>query len=108
MMNRASFGVLVLEGLLALHRHVQLQFLLTYGWGIDFDYCDVELFALEMTCDHFTIFEVAPKYCISNSFVDYEGYSISSKGFLPIVIDAMVNLIKFANSLIYSIFQQLP
>ena len=76
------------------------------GWGIDFNYCDIELFALEMTCDHSTIF--APKYCISNSFVDYEGYSISSKGFLPIVIDVMVNLIKFANSLIYSIFQQLP
>ena len=78
------------------------------GWGIDLDYCDVEWFALEMTCDYFTIFEVVPKYCISNSFVDYEGYSISTKGFLPIVIDVMVNLIKFANSLIYSIFQQLP
>ena len=61
-----------------------------------------------MTCDYFTIFEVVPKYCISNSFVDCEGYSISTKGFLPIVIDVMVNLIKFANSLIYSIFQQLP
>ena len=42
------------------------------------------------------------------TLVDYEGYSISPKGFLPIVIDVMVNLIKFANSLIYSIFQQLP
>ena len=35
-------------------------------------------------------FEVVPKYCISNSFVDYEGYDISSKGFLPTVVDIMV------------------
>ena len=33
------------------------------------------------------IFEIAPKYCISDPFVHYEGYSISSKGFLPTVID---------------------
>ena len=36
------------------------------------------------------IFEIASKYCISDSFVDYDGYSISSKGLLPIVIDIMV------------------
>ena len=29
------------------------------------------------------IFEIAAKYCISDSFVDSDGYSISSKGFLP-------------------------
>ena len=44
---------------------------------------------LEMNRDHFVIFEIAPKYCISDSFVDYDGY-ISSKEFLPTVIDAMV------------------
>ena len=32
---------------------------------------------------HSVIFETASKYCISDSFVDYDGYSISSKGFLP-------------------------
>jgi len=32
-------------------------------------------------------------YCISDSFVDYEGYSISSKGFLPTVVDTMVQSI---------------
>ena len=31
-------------------------------------------------------------------FVDYEGYSISSKGFLPTVVDIMVIWIKFAHS----------
>ena len=34
--------------------------------------------------------EIAPKYRISDSFVDYDGYSISSKGFFPTVVDMMV------------------
>ena len=40
--------------------------------------------------DHFVVFETASKYCISDSFVDYDGYSIPSKGFLPTVVDIMV------------------
>ena len=46
--------------------------------------------ALETNQDHFVVFEIAPKYCILNSFVDHEGYSISSKGFFPTVVDIMV------------------
>ena len=38
----------------------------------------------------FCVFEIASKYCISESFVDYDGYFISSKGFLPTVVDIMV------------------
>ena len=60
------------------------------GWGIDLDYCDIERFALETNRDHSVIFEIASKYCILDSFVDYDGYSISSKGFLPSVVDIMV------------------
>ena len=60
------------------------------GWGIDLDYCDIEWFALEMNRDHSVIFEIGSKYCISNSFVDYKGNSISSTGFLPTVVDIMV------------------
>ena len=60
------------------------------GWGIDLDYCHIEWFALKMNRDHSVIFEIAPKYCISDFFVDSEGYSISSKGFLPTVVDIMV------------------
>jgi len=60
------------------------------GWGIDLDYCDIECFALEVNQDHSVVFETAPKYCILDSFVDYESYSISSKGFLPTVVDIMV------------------
>ena len=59
------------------------------GWGIDLDCCDTEWFALEMNRDHSVVFEIASKYCISDSFVDYEGYFISSKGSCPIV-DIMV------------------
>ena len=36
------------------------------------------------------VFEIASKYHISDSFVDYDGYSISSKGFWPTVVDIMV------------------
>ena len=39
-----------------------------------------------MNRDHSVTFEIAPKYRILDSFVDYEGYSISSKGILPIVL----------------------
>ena len=58
--------------------------------GIDLDCCDTEWFALEMNRDHSVIFEIPSKYCILNSFVDCDGYSISSKGFLPPVVDIMV------------------
>ena len=60
------------------------------GWGIDLDYCDIEWFALETNRDHSVVFETASKYCISDSLVDHDGYSISSKGFLPAVVDIMV------------------
>ena len=60
------------------------------GWGIDLDYHDIECFALETNRDHSVIFEIASKYCISDSFVDYDGYSISAKGFLPTVVDILV------------------
>ena len=35
---------------------------------------------------------------ISDSFVDHDGYSISSKGFLPTVVDIMVIWVKFTHS----------
>ena len=53
------------------------------------DYCDIEWFALETNRDHSVVFEIACKYCISDSFVDHDGYSISSEGFLPAVVDIM-------------------
>ena len=70
--------MLVLEGLVGLHRTIQISFFSITSQGIDLDYCDTEWFALEMNRDHSIIFEIASRYCISDSFVDYEGYSISS------------------------------
>ena len=82
--------MLVLKGLLGLHRTVQLQLLQHTSWGIDLDYCDIAWFALEMNRDHSVVFEIASKYCILDSFVDHDGSSISSEGFLPTVVDIMV------------------
>ena len=62
------------------------------GWGIDLDYCNIEWFALETNRDHFVVFEFASKYCISDSSVDHDGYSISSKGLLPTVVDIMISV----------------
>ena len=80
----------VLESLVSLHRAVQLQLLQHFCSGHRFGSCDIEWFALEMNRDHSVVFEIVPKYCISDSFVDYEGYSISSKEFLPTVVDVIV------------------
>ena len=83
-------GVLVLKGLVGLHKTIQLQFLQRYWLGHRLDNCDIEWFALEKNSDHSVIFETASKYCILDSFVDHDGYSISSEGFLPAVVDIMV------------------
>ena len=82
--------MLVLKGLVGLHRTVQLQLLQCYWLGIDLDYCDIEWFALGTNRDHSVVYEIASKYCISDSFVDHDGYSISSEGFLPAVVDVTV------------------
>ena len=83
--------MLVLKGLVGLHRTFHyFSFFSITGWGIDLDYRDIEWFALETNRDHSVIFEITSKYCISDSFVDHDGYSISSEGFLPAVVDIMV------------------
>ena len=77
----------MLEDLIGLHRTVQLQFL--QHWGIDLDDCDVEWFALETNQDHLLLLRLHPSTAFP-ILVDYEGYSISSKGLLPTVVDMMV------------------
>ena len=59
------------------------SFFSTTSQGIDLDYRDIEWCALETNRDHSVIYEIGSKYCISHSSVDHDGYSISSKGFLP-------------------------
>ena len=82
--------MLVLKGLIGLHRTVQLQLLQCYWLGHRLDYCDTEWLALEMNRDHSVVSETASKYCILDSFVDHDGYSISSEGFLPAAVDILV------------------
>ena len=82
--------MLVLKGLGGLIEPFNFSFFSVTGWGIGLDHRDIERFALEMNRDHSVVFEIASKYCISDSFVDYDGYSISSEGFLPTVVDIMV------------------
>ena len=79
--------MLVLKGLVGLLRTIQVQLFSITGWGLELDYRDIEWFALEMNRDHSVILEIASKYCISDSFVDHDGYSIFSKGFLPTIVD---------------------
>ena len=92
------FQVLVLEGIVGLHRTIQLQLLQPYFSGHRLNYCNIEWFALEMKRGHSIVFETSSKYCISDSFVDYDGYFISSKGFSPTVVDIMVIWVKFTHS----------
>ena len=90
-MKRTSFFCeLVLKVLVGLHGTIQLQLLQSYWLGQVLDYRDIEWFGLETNRDHSVVFEIASKYCISDSFVDHDGYSISFKGFLPTVVDIMV------------------
>ena len=85
MKKTCFFGVLVCLIVL-----VNFSFFSISVQGIDLDHHDIEWFALETNRDHSVVFEIASKSCISDSFVDYDGYSISSKGFLPTTVDIMV------------------
>ena len=83
------FLVLVLEGLIGLHRTIQLQLLqhLCLGHKV----------GLLNKPRSFCCFWDCTEYCISGCFVDPEGYSISSKGFLLTLVDKMVIQIKFTH-----------
>ena len=89
MMKRISFfGV---SSIRSCKSSIQLfNFFSISGWSIDLYYCDIEWFSLETNRDQPVVFEIAPKYCILDSLIDYECYSISSKGFLPAVVDILV------------------
>ena len=65
--------MLVLKGLVGLHKTIHLQLLQHYWLGIDLEYCDIEWFALEMNRDHSVIFEIVPNTAFW-TLVNYEGY----------------------------------
>ena len=61
--------MLVLEGLVSIHRTIQLQLLWISGLGVVLDNCDIELFVLETNQDYSFIFEIAFMYYILASLV---------------------------------------
>ena len=63
------FWLLVLEGLIGLHRIIQLGFFSISGWDINLDCHDIEWFALETNRDHSVFFEITPKCCILDSLL---------------------------------------
>ena len=82
--------MLVLDGPVGLHRTGQLQLLQRWWVGQNLNYCDAEQFALEKNKHHSVIFEIVPKCCVLDPFVDSMGYSIPSKGFLLTLVDIML------------------
>ena len=104
------FWVLVLKGLVGLYRTVQLQLLQHYWLGHRLgllwywmvclgneqrSFCRfwdcIQALSAEFQLSH-------SKSWISDSFVDHDGYSISSEGFLPAVVDITVIWVKFTHS----------
>ena len=51
-----------------------------------------------MNRDYTVVFEISSRYCITESFVDHDGYSIYSRGFLSTVVGIMVIWVKFTHS----------
>jgi len=92
------FLVLVLEDVVGLYRTGQLQ-LLWHQWLRH----RLGLLWYWMVClgkkpRALCCFWGCPKYDILGFFVVYEDYSISSKGFLTVIVDVTVIWIKFAHS----------
>ena len=92
------YWVLVPKSLESLHATIQRQLLQRYWLGHRLGLPDIEWFALERSRDHSVVCERASKCCISDSFVDHDGYSIASKGVLPSVVDIMVIWVQFIHS----------
>ena len=90
--------VLVLEGLIGLHRTVQVQLLQHYWLGHRLGllwYWMVCLWNEQRSFCHFWDCIQVLYFRLS---CDHDAYSISSKGFLPTVVDIMVIWVKFTHS----------
>ena len=94
MMKRTLlFLVLFLEGLVEVFIELfNFSFFGISGWVLDLDCCDTEWFALETKKRLLLFLRLHPRIAFLTlfSFFTYEGHSISSKGFLPTVVDIMV------------------
>ena len=95
-MKRTSSFVLVLKDLVGLHRTVQLQLLQHYWLGHRLGLLWYWMVCLRNKQRSFCHF-----WDWTQAFwtpVNYEGYSLSSKGVLPTILDTMVIWIKFVHS----------
>ena len=90
------FGVLVLEGLVGLHRTVQLQLPQHYWSGHRLGLLWYWMVCLGNGQRSLLFFKLHP--IAFWTLLLTQGYSISSKVFLPTVVDIMVTWIKFAHS----------
>ena len=80
------FWVLFSEDLVDVHRTVQLQLLQHYWSEHRLRLLWYWIVCLGNEWGSFCHFGDCIQYCISDSFVDYDGYCISRKGFLPTVV----------------------
>ena len=58
-----------------------------------------------MNRGHSVVFEIVSKYCISDPFVDHDGYSISSKGFLPTASSAYLRLLIILLAILIPVYE---
>ena len=90
--------MLVLKGLVGLHRTVQLQLLQRYWLGHRLGSLWCWMVCLGNEQRSFYCFWDCIQVLHFDSFVDHDGYCISSKGFLPAVVDILVIWVKFTHS----------
>ena len=88
------FGVLVLDGLVDLHQTIQLLHFQHYWLGYRLVVLWYWMVCLGNKQRAFCCFWDCTHVLHFGPFCDYEGYSISSKEFLPTVVDIMVIWIK--------------
>ena len=97
-MKKISFWVLVLKVLVGLHRTIQLQPLQCYWLGHRLGLLWYWTGCLGNEQRSFCHFWNSIQVLHFRLFVDHDGYSISSKGFLSTVVDIMVIWVKFTHS----------
>ena len=89
--------MLVLEGLVGLHRTVQLQLLQNYWLGHRLYHRDMNGLLWKQKEIILSFLRLHPSTGFRTLF-DHDGYSIYSKVFLPTVVDIMVIWVKFTHS----------
>ena len=92
------FWVLVLEDLIGLHRTIQLQLIQHYWLGHILGLLWYWMVCLGNEQRSICCFWDYIQVLHFRSLVDYEGCSITSKGFLPTIADTMVICVKFTHS----------